>query len=58
MSDTNPTPTEVTYLENHWRHLQPHVREAIMTLVDAALTAGLMQVETVGKPVTVEQSTC
>ena len=47
MSDTNcntreRSPTEVTYLENHWPHLQPHVREAIMTLVDGALTAGLV----------------
>ena len=42
MSDSNcsmcgQTPTEVTYIENHWPHLQPHVREAIMTLIDGAL---------------------
>lgn len=43
------TPTEVTYIENHWRHLQPHVREAIMTLVDGALTAGVVRVDTKGR---------
>ena len=34
--------TEVSYIERHWEFLQPHVREAIMTLVDGALT-GLVE---------------
>ena len=32
-------PTEVSYIANHWAHLQPHVREAIITLIDGALTS-------------------
>ena len=35
------TPTEVVYIENHWAMLPPHVREAIMTLIDGALSSGL-----------------
>lgn len=31
--------TEVDYVANHWKYLQPHIREAIMTLVDGALTS-------------------
>lgn len=27
--------TEVAYIESHWSQLQPHVREAILTLVEA-----------------------
>ena len=39
------TPTEVCYIANHWRFLQPHVREAIMTLVDGALTSAYGKTE-------------
>ena len=35
---TPETATPVTYIAEHWGQLQPHVREAILTLVDAALT--------------------
>ena len=37
--------TEVCYIANHWRYLQPLVREAIMTLVDGALTSAYGQTQ-------------
>jgi hypothetical protein len=47
MPDTTltTTPTEVCYIANHWHYLQPHVREAIMTLVDGALTSAYGQTQ-------------
>ena len=35
-SDTEFTPS-IQYIADAWPHLQPHVREAIFTLIDAAL---------------------
>ena len=39
-SPDNDQSGDLTYIEYHWPHLQPHIREAILTLIDAALATG------------------
>lgn len=32
--------TDLTFIVSNWTQLQPHIREAIITLVDGALASG------------------
>lgn len=39
-SPDNDQSGDLAYIEYYWPHLQPHIREAILTLIDGAFAAG------------------
>ena len=41
--------SELDFVQMYWRDLQPHVREAIMTLIDAALSAQETERDSLGE---------